>query len=80
MDRSHFYLDERDYRQLVNGSLILICAERCELWTQQIRGELFFVMSGPSGRHVLCGASTDLNRLNAHWKGFAGHPANARKH
>jgi hypothetical protein len=29
-----------------------------------------FVMEGPSGVHTLLVDATDLDRLNAHWKGF----------
>lgn len=36
-----------------------------------------FVMEGPSGRHSLLIIATDAERLNAHWRTFASHPANA---
>jgi hypothetical protein len=35
-----------------------------------------FVMDGPSGSHALKIDATDLERLNAHWRVFASHPAN----
>lgn len=30
-----------------------------------------YIMTGRTGRHVLYRPSTDLERLNAHWKTFA---------
>ncbi|PZR89765.1 MAG: hypothetical protein DI537_20390 [Stutzerimonas stutzeri] len=41
----------------------------------QIVGDSF-VMTGPSGRHVLSVSVTDLGRLNAHWRTFARNPLN----
>lgn len=35
-----------------------------------------WVMTGPSGRHVLQDHATDRERLNAHWQTFASHPSN----
>jgi hypothetical protein len=35
-----------------------------------------FVMDGPSGKHSLLVSETDVDRLNAHWQGFASHHLN----
>ena len=34
-----------------------------------------YLMRGPAGEHSLDAASTDLDRLNAHWKGFTAYNA-----
>lgn len=33
-------------------------------------GDHSFVMSGPTGIHILFAGATDLHRLNAHWSVF----------
>lgn len=37
---------------------------------------LFWEMTGPSGTHELADHGTDLERLNAHWRGFASDERN----
>lgn len=37
---------------------------------------LNFVLTGPSGTHMLATAGTDIARLNAHWRTFVTHERN----
>lgn len=75
-------LTHHDLAALIKGGIQIEAGNArlgCE-WhmTQAGNVEGRYVMTGPSGRHSLMIAATDLARLNAHWAGFAADPRNAQ--
>lgn len=74
-------LNHHDIAGLIKGGIQIEAGSArlgCE-WHQEPGGHVEgrYVMTGPSGRHSLMIAATDVDRLNAHWRVFASHPANA---
>lgn len=65
-------LDFNDWGGLQTGRIATIHHQMASL---TFKGGVF-VMEGPSGTHTLQGHSTDLERLNAHWKGFCENAKN----
>lgn len=66
-------LTELDLKMMKAG--MAFCVELADLERQGDK----FVMSGPSGVHVLDVHMTSLERLNAHWAGFCADPRNQFK-
>ena len=79
MKRPYRKLDKTAYDALVNGSTILLCVDACTIGCYGTGDKRVFLMSGPSGQHKLAVVGTDLDRLNAHWKGFTDYNAAAAK-
>lgn len=80
-------LTQDDYDRLTSGRNVIVRHKAASLmvrWAPVFRPhhlgdadhEARFVMEGPSGKHSLMVEATPLSRLNAHWLGFASHPAN----
>lgn len=74
-------LNHHDIGALIKGGTIIEAGRAklaCE-WHLNETGatEGRFVMTGPSGGHSLMIIATDIDRLNAHWSGFAADPRNA---
>lgn len=65
-----------EFASLKLGSLARILHGHACLEFALRDGHGLFVMRGQTGVHTLDSRATDLDRLNAHWQGFAGHDLN----
>lgn len=64
-----------DFKRLLdNPGTVQVRHGACSLSTDA-NGTLF-LLTGPSGTHMLATAGTDIARLNAHWRTFASHARN----
>lgn len=70
------FLTNIEYEFLLTGRVTAVQGNLAKLTVSGKDQDARFLMEGPSGKHSLLVAATDLNRLNAHWVQFANHSLN----